>query len=58
MHKRKWLIIILFLLASMLSFFLGYQFKTFIYEDTCLDMGGGMYPDGHGFCVVAETVSL
>ena len=45
MQNRKWLIIILFILASMLSFFLGYQLKTFLYEDACLDLGGSIHPN-------------
>ncbi|WP_227431228.1 hypothetical protein [Psychrobacter sp. I-STPA6b] len=57
MKQKKWLIIISFVLASILSFILGYQLKSFLYTDTCLDMGGGINPEGYGICVVTETGS-
>lgn len=30
----------------------GYTLKTFLYNDACLDMGGGMNPGGEKICVV------
>lgn len=35
-----------------LSFWLGILWNTFQYTDICLDMGGGMYPQGSKICVV------
>ena len=53
MSDKKWLIVLI--LTTIISFILGYQFKSFLYIDTCLDMGGGMNPEGYGVCVVSET---
>lgn len=55
MSNKKWLMILIFMTIT--SFILGYQLKTFLYTDACLDMGGGMNPDGYGICVVREPAT-
>ncbi|WP_230661405.1 signal peptidase complex subunit 1 family protein [Psychrobacter sp. I-STPA10] len=56
MSNKKWLIVLI--LSTIISFILGYQLKSFLYTDTCLDMGGGMNPEGYGICVVSEPTDL
>lgn len=40
-----------------LSFWLGTQFQQFIYDDICLDMGGGKNPGNYPICVVTAPSS-
>ncbi len=35
-----------------ISFLLGYQCHKFVYDDICLDMGGGKHPGNHPICVI------
>lgn len=37
-----------------LIFFLGMQYQKFIYNNICLDMGGGMNPGNYPICVVKK----
>ncbi len=36
------------------AFYAGMKVQTFIYEDTCLDLGGGKNPGNHPICVVEK----
>ena len=44
------------LLAGLLiaAFYAGMKVQAFIYEDTCLDLGGGKNPGNHLICVVEK----
>lgn len=50
---------ILMLLAAILAaFFAGMRFQSYIYEDQCLDYGGGRNPGNHPICVIdTETLN-
>jgi len=46
----------IFLLAGLLFFpvFFRMKVQAFIYEDTCLDLGGGKNPGNYPICVVEK----
>ena len=48
MAKRN----IFIILGILVVFFLGMQFERFMYEDTCLDLGGGKNPGNYPICVI------
>jgi len=46
----------IFLLAGLLfaAFYAGMKVQAFIYEDICLDLGGGKNPGNYPICVVEK----
>ena len=46
----------IFLLAGLLivAFYAGMKVQAFIYEDACLDLGGGKNPGNYPICVVEK----
>ncbi|MDO4640665.1 MAG: hypothetical protein Q4A84_03040 [Neisseria sp.] len=34
------------------AFYAGMSFQSYLYDDTCLDMGGGRNPGNHPICVI------
>ncbi len=50
----------IFLLAGLLiaAFYVGMKVQAFIYENTCLDLGGGKNPGNYPICVVGEIILL
>lgn len=50
----KYLKIILIIVAMLLSFWSGIQWKTFWYNDKCLDLGGGSNPGNYPICVIEK----
>ena len=46
----------IFLLAVLLigAFYAGMKVQAFIYEDTCLDLGGGKNPGNYPICAVEK----
>lgn len=39
------------------AFILGMKVQSFLYDDICLDMGGGRNPGNYEICVIKETLS-
>jgi len=37
-----------------LAFFAGMKWQSFLYTDTCLDMGGGQNPGNYDICVIGN----
>ena len=37
---------------AILSFLAGQAFQRFLYDDMCLDMGGGKHPAGYPICTI------
>lgn len=37
-------------------FYAGMKYQSFVYEDMCLDLGGGRNPGNYPVCVVDEAV--
>ena len=56
MQKRRTLSrglrVILVVLVAAAAFWAGARYQMFIYDDICLDMGGGRNPGGYPVCVV------
>ncbi|PID66099.1 MAG: hypothetical protein CR975_04640 [Gammaproteobacteria bacterium] len=46
MKTFRWVMLLI------ISFLLGYQCYKFVYDDICLDMGGGKHPGNHPICVI------
>jgi hypothetical protein len=57
MMHRKVFSTVLLVLIILLAFSAGRAWERFRYEDICLDLGGGMYPEGYPICVVEGAVS-
>ncbi|STZ77160.1 hypothetical protein [Bergeriella denitrificans] len=51
---RRWLKTAALLLALFASFRAGMAFEAYIYEEICLDSGGGKNPGGFPICVIDE----
>ncbi len=47
----KWL---WFVLMLAIGFMMGYFAKSWVYEDICLDLGGGKNPNGYPICVIEK----
>ena len=49
----------IFLLAGLLiaTFYAGMKVQAFIYEDTCLDLGGGKNPGNYSICVIEKDAN-
>lgn len=45
------------LIVLALSFFAGMKWNEILYDDICLDMGGGMNPGGHKICIIEKLVT-
>ncbi len=50
----KWL---WFVLTLAIGFMTGYFTKSWVYEDICLDLGGGKNPNGYPICVIEKEIS-
>ncbi|MCR8550957.1 hypothetical protein M4578_24310 [Salipiger sp. P9] len=44
----------LLLALAVLAFWLGMLWQRHLYEDRCLDLGGGREPGGYPVCVVVK----
>jgi predicted Na+-dependent transporter len=51
---RKILCGILIALSFVLGASVGKVLERTLYEDRCLDLGGGMQPGGHPICVIEK----
>jgi len=45
---------LLLIVALIGAFYAGMKVQAFIYEDTCLDLGGGKNPGNYPICVVEK----
>ena len=51
---KKATIIISTVFFLVLAFYLGIKWQSFIYDDICLDMGGGRNPGNYSICVIEK----
>ena len=49
----------IFLLASLLiaTFYAGMRTQAYLYEDLCLDLGGGKNPGNYPICVIEKDAN-
>ncbi|WP_199903447.1 hypothetical protein [Neisseria wadsworthii] len=43
---------IIFLTALAAAFYAGMKFQAYVYDDLCLDLGGGKQPGDYPICVI------
>ena len=47
------------ILTALITFALGvwsgFRWQAYLYEDSCLDLGGGKNPGGYPICVIVKT---
>lgn len=43
---------IIFLAALAAAFYAGMKFQAYVYDDLCLDLGGGKQPGDYPICVM------
>ncbi|WP_096777536.1 hypothetical protein [Neisseria dumasiana] len=47
---------IIFLAALAAAFYAGMKFQAHVYDDLCLDLGGGKQPGGYPICVIERNI--
>ncbi|EGZ51053.1 hypothetical protein HMPREF9370_0312 [Neisseria wadsworthii 9715] len=52
LNMNKILKTIIFLAALMAAFYAGMKFQAYVYDDLCLDLGGGKQPGDYPICVM------
>ncbi len=49
---KRWLLATALAISALAMFLAVMQFQIMLYDDICLDMGGGKNPGDHRICVV------
>ncbi|MDF3415861.1 hypothetical protein HKX54_15440 [Sulfitobacter sp. M57] len=48
----RWKFLLTLIFVAVVSFIIGQKYQRFIYDDICLDMGGGQHPGDLPICVL------
>ena len=54
MTKKNWTAVAAITVAVVVSFWAGSEFQKALYDDRCLDLGGGQNPGQYPICVVEQ----
>lgn len=57
MKSRGFVKTLLLITALIGAFYAGMKVQAFIYEDTCLDLGGGKNPGNYPICVIEKDAN-
>ena len=57
MKNRRFFKALLLIAALIGAFYAGMKVQAFIYEDTCLDLGGGKNPGNYPICVIEKDAN-
>lgn len=55
MKSRRFFKALLLIAALVGAFYAGMQTQTYLYEDLCLDLGGGKNPGSYPICVIGKV---
>ena len=57
MKNRRFLKTILLIAALIGAFYAGMRTQAYLYEDLCLDLGGGKNPGNDPICVIEKDIN-
>lgn len=55
MKSRRFFKALLLIAALVGTFYAGMRTQTYLYEDLCLDLGGGKNPGSYPICVIEKV---
>jgi len=55
MKSRRFFKVLLLIAALVGAFYAGMRMQAYLYEDLCLDLGGGKNPGSYSICVIEKV---
>ena len=55
MKSRRFFKALLLIASLVVEFFAGMRAQAYLYEDLCLDLGGGKNPGSYPICVIEKV---